>query len=237
MRGRAAVLAAATALVAAPVASAARVAEPLVRAPGGVERGTVVLLHGGAWSTSGRAVMRTVAGPARRFRREGWRTVNADYGSGAGGLRDVLRVVDAQLARGGPVCLYGESAGGHWALLAATRRPGVDCVIALAAPTELERVPDGSTLGILATATFGDRRAALSPARSASTIRARVLLGYGLTDTVVPLPQGLQMRLLTPRASLVVLPRGDREWLHTTTTADAVAALGDAELTLLRGIS
>lgn len=195
-----------------------------MRSAKGEERGTVVLLHGGSWSATGADAQATVATSARRFRRWGWRTVNADYRAGEAGMQDVLRAVDKARDRGGPVCIYGESAGGHWALMAAAERD-VDCVIALAAPTELERVPAWSTLGQVAASAFGADRATYSPVRRAADIAASVLLAYGADDTVVPLFQGLSMRAALGDADLEVLQRGEGTWVHGSASTAAVVAL------------
>ena len=71
---------------------------------------------------------------------------------GQAGLQDVLDAAGSELARigdNGPVCIYGESAGAHLALVAAERLRAIDCVIGLGTPTDLplytRRPPPAST--------------------------------------------------------------------------------------------
>jgi hypothetical protein len=72
------------------------------------------------------------------WRRWGFRVKVVGYGPGKTGRDDVLTAVHAERKRNpdGRVCLYGESSGGTWAMVAAANEPGVDCVIAGAAPAD-----------------------------------------------------------------------------------------------------
>src|SRR5215213_5547061 len=102
-------------------------------------RGTVLLFHGGGWNRVGPVPTAALAPKAASFRAAGLRAQSLDYRRGDEGLIDVVAAVDEQLAAhpNSPLCLYGESAGGHLALLAAAARPQVRCVITAAAPTDL----------------------------------------------------------------------------------------------------
>ncbi len=120
----------------------APVAAPAIADPAGAVRGTMIMVHAGGWAGHDEYAQDVlVSRPGEMFRARGWRTVSLDYEEGTAGLQDVLRAVNSEVARktsAGPVCLYGESAGGHLALLAAARLSSVDCVIALGAPTDLD---------------------------------------------------------------------------------------------------
>lgn len=103
-------------------------------------RGTVILVHGGAWAGPDREGQQSIfdfAAPV--FADRGFRVVSIDYLPGADGLTSVQDAIGAELVRGtgGPLCLYGESAGGHLALLAAAAVPSVDCVMTNGAPADL----------------------------------------------------------------------------------------------------
>jgi acetyl esterase/lipase len=68
----------------------------------------------------------------------GFRIHVVAYGPGRAGRDDVVADARAAVARGGRVCLYGESSGGTWALDAAAMVPGIACVMAAGAPTDEE---------------------------------------------------------------------------------------------------
>lgn len=175
------------------------VAEPAHQPP----RGEVVLVHGGGWSGPDRGAQQAIMEFARApFLSRGHRVSSVDYRAGRDGLRDVLAAVDAAATRTrGSVCLYGESAGGHLSLLAAARRPGVDCVVAHSAPTDFaawERdaqagvvsVTSARLLRVLVPRHFGPldsaEAAAWSPASSLHRIRGDVLVILGRGDVIVP---------------------------------------------------
>lgn len=133
----------------------------------------VLLLHGGAWELTGPAGLDWMGMYVDRFTAQGARVVNATYAPHAAGLADVVAAYDA-LDRevDGGICVMGESAGGHLALLLAMERP-VACVIARAAPTDLVCLAaDGGTLvAAKAVAAFGaDRLAAYSPLQRAGEL-------------------------------------------------------------------
>jgi pimeloyl-ACP methyl ester carboxylesterase len=71
------------------------------------------------------------------WRRWGFRVKVVPYGPGKAGRTDVLTAVHAERKRNldGRLCLYGESSGGTWAMVAAAHER-VDCVIAGAAPAD-----------------------------------------------------------------------------------------------------
>ena len=218
----------------------------------GVRR-VMLFVHGGGWYTVGDGAMHTMRGQADAWRAAGWATVNADYRScrrSAGGVVALYDRVRARFGPGVPVCVMGESAGGHLALLLAARRPDVACVIALGAPTDLWTIrrqgaaaaasgapaalADGSRfVRGLARAAFG--RAGLaqeSPATHAASITGRLLLASASDDVLVPLEQAQQLadavRAARPDAyaEVVRLEPGEQRFVHGTARA---ASMDDYE--------
>lgn len=210
-------------------------------------RGTVVLVHAGGWSGPDRQRQWDLDWwPGRMFREAGWSTASIDYAAGQAGLASVSEQLAAAMARtpGWPVCAYGESAGGHLALLAAAALPGLRCVITMGAPTDLERWRDdaavegrGTSLGVYGETvvpTFGggpiDDR--WEPAVQAPRVRARVLLVGQGDDQVLPIAGQLQAFAdALPRTEVDVTPPGDyadpdQRYLHGTLSP---AARGDLE--------
>lgn len=129
-------------LLAPKPAPIAPVAEPLTRDPAGAApRGTMIMIHAGGWAGHDAHAQRLLMDrPGELLLARGWRVVSIDYEEGQAGLQDVLDAAGSELARigdAGPVCLYGESAGAHLALVAAERLRAIDCVIGLGTPTDL----------------------------------------------------------------------------------------------------
>ena len=102
--------------------------------------GVLLLFHGGGWTSNGGGAAQSIRGEANRWRARGWRTVNASYRPCGRSIEDVLSLYDrVRSTYGGtsPVCTFGQSAGGHLALMVAARRPGgVRCVVNQAGPTD-----------------------------------------------------------------------------------------------------
>ena len=212
-------------------------AAPAVVAPArAAPRGTVILIHGGGWTGHDvRARDHLVEEPGEQLVARGWRIVSIDYEEERPGLRDVLRVVDAELARRtarGPLCLYGESAGGHLALLAAAHRRRVGCVIALGAPTDLVRYqataaasknPDVRKLADRMAGLFGTTAAELrrwNPVALAPAMRADVLLLHEDADPLITMSQVTRFQRVRPTTQARELEAAD--------PADADAMLGHA---------
>jgi dienelactone hydrolase len=168
--------------------------------PAGPVRGVMLILHGGAWSSVGRAKLSITRGDAERWRARGWRTVNATYRPCAASVADVLSLYDRVRQTYGsalPICAFGRSAGGQLALLLAARRSKLACVVSEAGLADLAALPReqaaaGATgpgqVANWATAAFGaDRLADVSAA--GSPVKARVLYAIGAADTLVPWAQ------------------------------------------------
>ena len=83
----------------------------------------VVTVHGGSWLLTGPGAMRSIDPAIRRWLRRGYPVYNVDYAPGKDGLRSLSAAVDRIAAERGNVdlCLHGESAGGHLALMLATQ--------------------------------------------------------------------------------------------------------------------
>ncbi len=168
--------------------------------PAGPVRGVMLILHGGGWSSVGRAKLSLTRDDARRWRGRGWRTVNSTYRPCAASASDVLTLYDRVRRTYGaslPICAFGRSAGGHLSLLLAARRPALGCVVAEAGIADLPALATQttstgkvgpSTVANLATAAFGvDRLAGISAA--GSPVAARVLYAIAAADTLVPFEQ------------------------------------------------
>lgn len=177
------------------------------------------------------------------FHARGWRVVSIDYDEGAAGLDDVLSAVGDELARAtatGPLCLYGESAGGHLALVAASRSRSIDCVIALGAPTDLPLYEaegaSSSNDQVRLTASrmgrfFGttpQQLAPWNPVTLAPKLRADVLLIDEGDDIYVPRSHAERFRAARPRTNFVVLEPGDRADASTSFVHGTVSAGGRA---------
>jgi acetyl esterase/lipase len=224
-----------------PAAKPAKPAPPAVSAP--IEAsasdpvGTVLLLHQGAWAGPDHAKQEALLSfPGQAFVNLGWRAVSVDYAAGEAGLQSVKDAVGVEVLRSGdrPVCLYGESAGGHLALLAAAQIPSVDCVIAFGAPTDFELYSDavhkGGDVAAIGTyeskivGTFGEPGAATAawePAKVANLINADVLMVRQGDDQLVPPNQVTALKDVLPTVSTLVTAVGDlldpsEKYMHGT---------------------
>ncbi len=180
-------------------------------APRGAPAGVVLVIHGGAWRAAGARTLALMDLRARTFASWGWAAAVVDYRAFADSPGDVVRAYDAAAARypGLPVCAYGESAGGHLALMLAVRRP-LACVVDAAGPADLPRLdgtPQADWVRDLARAAFGDLRDA-SPTHHAASIRATVLAGYAASDRIVPASQGRYLKRALPHARVIELGAG-----------------------------
>jgi acetyl esterase/lipase len=206
---------------------------PVARDPVGVARGTMLLVHGGSWRGSDpREQTRLLREPGEVFLARSWRVVSVDYRSGRAGLRDILAAIGRQPDRTRhPLCLYGESAGAHLALLAAARRPSVDCVIGAAPPTDFQAYFADAAAGsdsvhravaALIRRTFGatpDQTASWEPVKVADCIQAEVLLVRAAGDPLIPPAQVERFVAARPGTASVELAAGDpakgaQQWVH-----------------------
>lgn len=227
---------------AAPTADAARPPYYELGLPSGHHasrppRAGILVIHGGGWAGVGNQTTASMRNRAQYFNARGYETLNIDYRPGTASLHDVNTFYDmlrAQLGPRTPICAYGESAGGHLALMLAGDRPGLRCVIALAAPTDLASLPPTG----LANAQHAFGLANLvtwSPALTEPPIAQPVLLASALDDPVVPFDQAYEFWQHRPRGTTVVaLQPGPVGWVHSDVSLDSLLRLARTELAFLR---
>jgi acetyl esterase/lipase len=186
----------------------------------GKPTGVVMLLHGGGWQPS-RSGYQTEKAFAPSLQAQGYATVVVGYSEGAEGFHEVQRIYSQARKRypGLPICAYGLSAGGHLALMLATREPDLTCVVDLAGPADLTSLNEqgGDEASRMAAEAFGeDELARWSPVRYADRIKAKVLMVLAEDDPVNPVEQGQELTQVLPSAELVVVPPGPAPavWAH-----------------------
>jgi acetyl esterase/lipase len=162
--------------------------------PAGEARGVVATLHCGWWQARRTRTKLYTRPLALDLVRHGFAVVNAEYrrvGGGGGwpATFDDARAI-AVLAREQPggtrVAMLGHSAGAHLALYAAAEG-GVDAVVALAAPSDLEAKPGPETIALMGGTPdeVPDRYALGSPIRRIP-LGVPTLLVHGAADETVP---------------------------------------------------
>jgi acetyl esterase/lipase len=181
-------------------------------------RGVVILLPGGGWQPNPTGY-RTMVAYGKAIQAGGVATVAVEYGAGAAGLRQIQGVYDRarRCFPDAPVCALGDSAGGHLALMLATREPDLACVIARAAPTDLTTLAGqgAEQTNQYAIDAFGaGSLARFSPAKRAGDIDAPVLLVMAENDPLVPVAQGEELARALPGARLMVMPPGPVPFVH-----------------------
>jgi dienelactone hydrolase len=222
----------------------------LVAAPASAAHGTMLMVHGGGWAGPGpKAQAALMTMPGETLGARSWRIISVDYHYGSAGLQDVLDAAGAELAApaGGPLCIYGESAGAQLALVAASRLSGVDCVVAMGPPADFEAYqaevgasndPDRSIIAAQMRAVWGqtpEERAPNDPVKVAKSIRGDVLIMREADDSLIPIEQVenfIAARPTTERVELESAPGSDisQFYLHGTLSdngrAQYRAALG-----------
>jgi dipeptidyl aminopeptidase/acylaminoacyl peptidase len=189
---------------------------------GGNPKAVVMLIHGGGWQPS-RFEYEGQKEAGKSLNGQGYATVAIAYDTGAKGFKQI--VATYRVARKHypdlPICANGISAGGHLALMLATREPDLACVETLSAPTDLttlaQQDPSGDEGYQAAVEAFGrDQLAKFSPARYADRIKARVLMVIAASDPAAPVAQGEELADALPGAQLMVVPPGPVPvpWAH-----------------------
>lgn len=205
-------------------------------APAGAA-GTLVLVPGSGFSGVGPHEDANLALGQQHWRDWGFDTKVVRYRPGRRGLADVQDAV-ARAKKDGPVCLYGESSGGTWALLAAATE-GAACVVASAAPTDQETWARSKEHGARVLSRkrwpryFGtaDEDGDYEPYDVWLAFRPPVaaLLMYGAGDLTVPPQQGRIFDTVPGDVRLKVLRRGTRKFVHSNVLReDLLPALGEA---------
>ncbi|MEY2440739.1 MAG: hypothetical protein QOJ46_165 [bacterium] len=227
-------------------------------------RGTMLVIHGGSWVFNGQGGVEGMRTIADRWRARGFQTVSISYRPCGQSSKDAAWFYDHTRAAVGAsekICAAGASAGGHLALLLATYRPDVYCVVSEAGPTDLTtiqtqgaydpatnaptQVNGGRLVHNLAAAAFGDENlAAYSPAANASGAlkTTRVLQGFSADDALVPWGQatGLRASMLAANASAyadtVQLPKGTVKFGHGAVTQASLDDFYAREVSLVSPI-
>jgi pimeloyl-ACP methyl ester carboxylesterase len=224
-------------LCAASVARAEPPFSEVSRASGaraGHPRGYVITIHPGGWNLVGAGMAGLMHPEVARLNSWGYETLNVDHRRGAAGLTDVTRFYDRLRARVGtaPICLDAWSSGGHLAMMVASTRPGVACVISVAGPTYLPTLR--GRLGQLARRFFGRHGGLLRWSPAARRIRTPLLLAYARADTVVPFEQSSRMLRADPLARRVALGKGSAPYVHGTVDRSDLRAFVARERRFLR---
>lgn len=203
--------------------------------------GTVVLVPGSGFHGIGPQKEIRLSIAAQQWRDWGFRTRLVRYREGRAGLRDVRAAISAagRARPDEPVCVYGESSGGTFALLAAAADNGARCLVIAASPTDQE------------TWALSDRRGAQRLSRevwpgyfggpsqddsfepydvwSAFRPTVPVMLLYAQGDQAVPAQQGKIFATAPGDVRLRVLHQGARMFVHNRVARDdLLRARGEA---------
>ena len=228
----------------------APVAGPAAEDPAGMTpRGTMLMVHAGGWAGhDAHAQGLLMDRPGDMLVARGWRVVSIDYNEGTQGLQDVLNVAGDELARkssDGPLCIYGESAGAHLALVAAARLRAIDCVIGIGTPTDLPLYqsqaaisPDARIRLVASQITrfFGNTLEQIAPwnlVSLAPSIHADVLLMHEADDSVVSALHDARFQAVRPTTQTVELEAGSpgassSSFMHGTVSETGRAQYGAA---------
>jgi hypothetical protein len=193
------------------------VAGPLTLAATGPAAGTVVLIHRGGWSGPDPSLQAALLDDlGRELAARGANVISLDYAAGAAGVWSIVTQLDAiTRTTAGPLCVYGESAGGHLALMAAARLHRLRCLITLGAPTDLLSLPETTTLAgvawMLANTAFAHAPGGLtaySPITWATQIRARIWMLRQADDLLIGPEQPALFAAAVPSTTTITLEAG-----------------------------
>ena len=203
-------------------------------------KGVVLAIHGGGWVMVGPGALRAMDGDVLRWNERGYTVVNVDYRAGAASVDDALAFYDA-IRRWQPhakVGATGQSAGGHLSMMIAAQRSDLDFVVSLAGPSDLVHLNEGTERSRQLKEGV-DRlwnpagQVANSPALQAGRMGARMLLGTGARDELVPPMQDERMRRARPDlVQTMVLAPGDRPFIHAGVSDADYAAFFQREAEL-----
>ncbi|MEO6064989.1 MAG: hypothetical protein ABIP49_04315 [Lysobacterales bacterium] len=170
--------------------------------------GFMLIVAAGGWNSNPQAVRNFHNAHAQRFANDGFFTYTVEHTPGTGtalgpnsghtGFNnlaqhyDELRAFVDTLPNGAayPICAFGESSGGNFALLLGVVKPGLNCIVTQGAPTDLRNVSDSMPAVVrqLAIDAFGVGNLPIySPIAwaDAGYLNNKVLLGHALVDPLV----------------------------------------------------
>lgn len=192
----------------------AQVEPPIARTPGPHPRGTVILLPASGWASPARhAQVFLWERMAPMLHRAGYRAVAIDFPAGATPAMEAIgRVVrDERRRTPGPLCLYGESSGGHLAAVAGYRMREVDCVITWGAPFDFAGLAEDAERHPERLGYRNVVEAAIEPTFGADPAG---WAGWQLSDMLTPSPAPVLAMIcaddaLIPRRQVRALPGAD----------------------------
>jgi pimeloyl-ACP methyl ester carboxylesterase len=182
--------------------------------PAGPSHGTVVMIHGGGWALVGDQAAESVRTDALHYADDGYSVYVPTYPASNADItslgRDVAHIAAHPPSR--PICVAGDSAGGHLALMLAIRYPRlVRCVISRAGITDpgtLASINPG--LADFACQLWCAQPGgldAVSPLHLHRKLRARdVLLTVAICDAVVGADQSRALASALPGSKLYIYP-------------------------------
>jgi acetyl esterase/lipase len=215
-------------------------------------RGVMLGIHGGAWMGTGPVMLANYRQEAMKWATRGWAFASLDYRVCGRSYADILRLHDlirAKLGPRGALCVTGDSAGGHLALLLAADRPrSVHCVIARGAPTNAQRLGAGKAYNpstgrydspwprVLAVgwrSAFGRKwTTRFNPIARTDEIEAPVLVASATADPMIPRHQATSLAARLRRATALLLEPGTTRFPHASISAQADARYAHAEARL-----
>lgn len=200
-------------------------------------RGVVITLHGGSWTLTGERAAMRMEPVARALNAQGYAVLNGTYLRGREGIRSIEALYSLAKKRAGNrgLCVYGESAGGSWALELAIRHPDLRCVIAEAPPTDLRALAEAAPRAErFLTRIFGTDLRAYSPIRGPFSRSTDILIAGVTTDRVVPWSQARRFRAKWPQTRLLPLRPGNSRWVHAFASASSVRRFEKARSLVLK---
>ncbi len=172
---------------------------------------TVLLIHGGGWREGS---WRDFESFGPQLSRKGFMVASMDYRLAPdhpwpAQLEDVLEAIAflrGQLIDPNRLAVWGHSAGGHLAMMAALSKPEwVRCAVALGAPSSLDALDDAEILDV-----FGDHPLeGVSPSQVEVDNAPPMLLVHGTADNVCPIEQARSHAQSRPGVELLEVLDGD----------------------------
>ena len=171
----------------------------------------VLLIHGGGWRSGS---WQDYEGFGPQLSRQGIMVGAMNYRLAPAHpwpaqLEDVLEAIQFmrdQLTDPDRLALWGHSAGGHLAMMAALAKPEwVNCVVALGAPSDLSLMDEAEVAGVF----DGSDLASVSPVKVSCPAAPPMLLVHGTADRVVSVDQARAHASSRPGVELVEVEKGD----------------------------